>query len=86
MRIRRIFSNNRLALLAYLAGKARNNESKIGTLEELSDELGVSRTSLREQLEVARLLGFVEIKPRMGISLKPYSLKPAVRQSVGYAI
>jgi DNA-binding FadR family transcriptional regulator len=49
-------------------------------------ELGVSLASLREQLEVARALGLVEIKPRLGMRRRDYSFTPAVRQSLGYAL
>jgi DNA-binding FadR family transcriptional regulator len=42
--------------------------------------------ALREQLEVARSLGLVEVKPRTGMRRKPYSFAPAVLQSLDYAI
>lgn len=86
MRIRRIFSNGRTELLGYIARKARANESRIEPLNELSESLGVGTSALREQLEVARVMGFVDIKPRKGISIQEYSLRPALYQSVGFAI
>ena len=52
----------------------------------MSLELGVSVASLREQLEVARALGLVEVKPRLGTKRRDYSFTPAVRQSLGYAL
>ena len=48
--------------LRYLATN-EEAESGLPTLNELSEELGVSLASLREQLEVARALGLVEVKP-----------------------
>jgi DNA-binding FadR family transcriptional regulator len=42
--------------------------------------------SLREQLEVARALGLVEVRPRTGTKRLPYSFTPAVRQSLRYAL
>src|SRR5690606_33602778 len=51
-----------------------------------SRELGVGVAALREQLEVARALGLVEVKPRTGMRRKPYSFAPAVQQSLDYAI
>jgi DNA-binding FadR family transcriptional regulator len=51
-----------------------------------SVKLGVSLASLREQLEVARALGLVEIKPRLGMKRRLYSFTPAVTQSLGYAL
>jgi DNA-binding FadR family transcriptional regulator len=42
---------------------------------------------LREQLEVARALGLVEVKPgRGGTRRRSYSFTPAIRQSLGYAL
>jgi len=56
------------------------------SLKNLSLELGVSLASLREQLEVARALGLVEVKPRLGTRRRDYSFTPAIRQSLGYAL
>ncbi len=86
MRIKRIFSNGRSELLSYLASLARTKESRVASLNELSQILNTSTASLREQLEVARVMGYVDIKPRRGITLQPYSLRPAIRQSVGFAV
>ena len=72
--------------LRYLAAHDEA-ESGLLTLNELSRELGVSVASLREQLEVARALGLVEVKPgRGGTRRRPYSFTPAIRQSLGYAL
>lgn len=59
---------------------------RIPSLNDLSNDLRVSVARLREQLEVARALGFVEVRPRTGIRRLPYSFLPAVRQSISYAI
>lgn len=61
-------------------------ENGLPSLKNLSVKLGVSVASLREQLEVARSLGLVEVKPRTGMRRKPYSFTPAVMQSLDYAI
>jgi DNA-binding FadR family transcriptional regulator len=61
-------------------------EQSLPALTALSVELGVSVASLREQLEVARALGLVEVRPRVGIRRQPYTFLPAVRQSLTYAI
>ena len=60
--------------------------SRLPTLNELSKQLGQSISCLREQLEVAKALGLVEVRPRLGIRRLPYSFLPAVRQSLSYAI
>jgi DNA-binding FadR family transcriptional regulator len=59
---------------------------RLPSLSELSSTLGVSVARLREQMEVARALGFVEARPRTGIRRLPYSFLPAVRHSLLYAI
>jgi len=56
------------------------------SLSEISKELGISIASLREQLEVAKAIGLVEVKPRTGIRKLAYSFFPAVSQSLSYAI
>lgn len=61
-------------------------ENNLPPLAELSRELGVGVAALREQLEVARALGLVEVKPRTGMRRKPYTFAPAVLQSLDYAI
>lgn len=71
--------------LRYLAVH-QEAENKLPSLNELSRELGVSVASLREQLEVARALGLVEVRPRLGTRRRAYSFTPAVRQSLRYAL
>lgn len=71
--------------LRYLAGHAEA-ENKLPSLNKLSEELRVSVASLREQLEVARALGLVEVRPRLGMRRRTYSFTPAVRQSLRYAL
>lgn len=72
--------------LQYLAARQPLDAERLPPLVELSQELGVSVASLREQLEVARALGLVEVKPKTGIRRTAYSFKPAVYTSVGYAV
>ena len=74
--------------LEYLANGSSNGHSadRLPSLEALSDEYGVSISVLREQLQVARALGLVEVRPRTGIRRLPYSFAPAVRESLFYAM
>lgn len=71
--------------LQYLA-KRKNYADRLPTLAELSKQLGISVASLREQLEVARALGFVEVKPRTGIHKIHYSFQNTIHQSLSYAL
>jgi DNA-binding FadR family transcriptional regulator len=72
----------------FLRYLATNPEAERGmpALKDLSEELGISVASLREQLEVARALGLVEVRPRLGMKRRDYSFTPAVRQSLRYAL
>jgi DNA-binding FadR family transcriptional regulator len=72
--------------LRYLADHAGEPGSKLPSMTELSETLGISISKLREQMEVARALGLVEIRPRTGIQTRPYSLFPGLRTSIRYAL
>jgi DNA-binding FadR family transcriptional regulator len=78
-------TDNQSEFMRYLAAHPQAVE-KLPALTSLSEELGVSVASLREQLEVARALGLVEVKPRTGIRRLPYTFLPAVRRSLDYAM
>jgi DNA-binding FadR family transcriptional regulator len=72
--------------LKYLTSLKKDEEDKIPALDELSKDLGINRAALREQVAVARALGLVAIKPRVGTRRLDYSFTPALQQSLGYAI
>jgi DNA-binding FadR family transcriptional regulator len=83
-------TNGKLAyeFLDYLVSSANGEEKsdRLPSLNNLSEELGLSVSRLREQLEVARALGFVEARPRTGIRRLQYSFLPAIKKSLSYAI
>jgi len=85
MVIRELTSPKISEFMRYLATH-EEVENGLPSLKNLSGELGVSVASLREQLEVARALGLVEVKPRLGTRRKEYTFTPAIRQSLGYAL
>lgn len=72
--------------LLYLAEKASNGEEQLPSLNNLSKELNISVATLREQLEVARVFGLVEVKPKTGIRWLPYKFSPSILGSISYAI
>jgi DNA-binding FadR family transcriptional regulator len=72
--------------LQYLSIQRSNGCNQLPSLSQLSQELEISVASLREQLEVARALGFVEVRPRTGIRKMDYSFKPAVTKSLHFAM
>lgn len=76
-----------LRYLAEMSGENGNIDSdRIPPLADLSEQHGVSIATLREQLHAARVMGFVEVRPRTGIRRIPYKFGPAVSESLSYAI
>ena len=69
-------------LLSYVIGQGFEVGDRLPSLTDLSDEIGISVGKLREQLEVARMLGLVEASPRRGITRTEYSFLPPVRLSL----
>lgn len=82
------FSNISLGseLLDYLVEHHAQDDNRVPSLNELSEELHVSVSKLREQLEVARHLGLVSVRPRTGIHRQEYNFMPAVRLGLFYAL
>ncbi|MCE7981176.1 MAG: FadR family transcriptional regulator [Caldilinea sp. CFX5] len=66
----------------YLLNTASQSGDRLPSLNELSAELGLSVGKLREQLEVARMLGLVDVSPRRGITRTAYNFLPSVRLSL----
>jgi DNA-binding FadR family transcriptional regulator len=71
-------------LATYQNGHA--DPDRIPPLNQVSEEMGVSLPKLREQLEGARTLGLVEVKPKTGIRRKPYQFALPVTESLLYAV
>jgi len=65
--------------------KEKEDGERLPSLAALSQQLGISIAGLREQLEVARALGLVEVRPKTGIRRLPYRFTPAVMKSLLYA-
>ncbi len=72
--------------LRYLLTHDCQPGTRLPSLEEISAEVGISVGKLREQFEVARMLGLVEASPRKGIRCLPYDFLPAVRLSLMVAL
>ena len=72
----------------YLHQMSKSNPEfdKLPALKDLSAELGLSISTLREQMGVAKALGLVDVRPRLGIRPLPYTFTPAVDASLCFAI
>ncbi len=68
--------------LRYLFANECKPGDRLPSLQELSAETGISVGKLREQMEVARMLGLVEASPRRGIIRTEYDFLPPVRLSL----
>ncbi|MEL7644765.1 MAG: FCD domain-containing protein [Anaerolineaceae bacterium] len=74
---------NKSELLDYLA-EAQRAQAPIPSIPELSHLLGISVASVREQLEVARTLGFVDVKTKVGIQNREFSLNQCLELGLRY--
>lgn len=72
--------------LRYLIRRDCATGTRLPPLEEIGAEIGISVGKLREQLEVARMLGLVEVSPGRGIHFRGYDFLPAVRLSLMMAL
>src|SRR5512133_789462 len=72
--------------LRYLYSERVEPGGRLPSLEEISAEIGISVGKLREQLEVARVLGLVEVGPRKGIRRREFEFAPAIRLSLLLAL
>lgn len=73
-------------ILSYIISNRLQPGDKLPTISELSAELGVSMSKVREELAIARTLGLVQIKPRTGTQVQPFAFGPAATLSVLYAL
>jgi DNA-binding FadR family transcriptional regulator len=64
--------------LTYLAGLNAPPGQRLPPIKKIAAKLGISRSKLREQLEVARILGFVEVRPKTGTRTQAFSLLPTL--------
>ena len=68
--------------LQYLFEQKCKPGDRLPSLTDLSQQIGVSVGKLREQMEVARMLGLIEASPRRGITRTAYDFLPPVRLSL----
>jgi DNA-binding FadR family transcriptional regulator len=72
--------------LRYLAKNSRQAGERLPPIPELASQMGISIGKLREQLEVARTLGLVEVRPKTGMRTNEYSFASGVRTSLLFAL
>jgi DNA-binding FadR family transcriptional regulator len=72
--------------MRYLADNAFPAGERLPALPELARILKVSVGKLREQLEVARTLGLVEVRPKTGIRVLPFRAFPGMWPGLRFAL
>ncbi|RME49372.1 MAG: FadR family transcriptional regulator [Caldilineae bacterium] len=73
-------------ILRYILTHNLQPGDRLPPLTELSASAGVSVGKLREQLEVARALGMVTVKPGAGIQVNPFDFAAAIQPGLLYAV
>lgn len=79
-------SGLRSDILRYIVEHQLKAGDRLPTLNDLSSELGVSISKIREDLEVVRTLGLVQVKPRLGTQVQAFDFAPAATLGVTYAV
>lgn len=80
------FNKRDAPFLNYLVQKQLKPGEKLPKLSDISDELGISVGKLREQLEMARHLGLVSARPRVGIQREPFDFSTVILNAVLFSI
>jgi DNA-binding FadR family transcriptional regulator len=77
--------NNSLSpFMKYLASIPAETTCRLPPLAKLSQQLNISVASLREQMEVARMMGLIEVHPRTGIQKVKFAFTHTVVLSLLY--
>jgi DNA-binding FadR family transcriptional regulator len=72
--------------LNYLVELNAEPGTRLPPITDLAIMLGISSGKLREQLEVARELGLVEVRPKTGIRVRGFSFFPIVQTGLRFAM
>lgn len=73
-------------LLNYLAFEGLGPGDRLPAIRDLAAELGISTGKLREQLEVARSLGLVDVRPKTGTRILDYRFVESLRTGLLYQL
>lgn len=76
----------RSRFLHYLIDNNIQPGDNLPPISDIGQELGMSAGKVRENLEVARQLGYVSVKPRTGIVRQPFSFSASVLQPILFGL
>lgn len=74
------------SILNLIIEKGFQPGDRLPTIQQISEESGISVSRVREALEVARVLGFVEIRPGRGTLVSTPQLSESVKLLASYLI
>jgi DNA-binding FadR family transcriptional regulator len=72
--------------LRYLVTNHINPGDRLPSLSDIGDDLGVSVGKLREELAVARGLGVVSVRPKLGIQRESFDFSEAVLPAILFSL
>jgi DNA-binding FadR family transcriptional regulator len=72
--------------LMYIAQGNHPPGTRLPAIQDLAKSLGISTGKLREQLEVARQLGLVDIRPKTGIRILDFSFSKTIKTGLLFAL
>lgn len=72
--------------LKYLTEHHVNPGDRLPPLVEIGEEMGVSVGKLREQVSVARGMGVVSVKPKLGIQREPFNFADSVLPAILFSL
>jgi DNA-binding FadR family transcriptional regulator len=75
-----------LELMEYLSKGKMPPGTRLPAIQDMASMLGISTGKLREQLEVARQLGLLEIRPKTGIRTCDYSFYHTIKPGLLFAL
>lgn len=73
-------------LMDYLAKEKMPPATRLPAIQDLAGWLHISTGKLREQLEVARQLGLLEIQPKTGIHTSEFSFSRSIKPGLLFAL
>ena len=73
-------------ILDFIVSNELEPGDRLPSLSDLSTKLGISVGKLREELEVARHMGVVSVRPKLGIRREAFEFYPAVQSSLLFGL
>lgn len=79
--INQYFNENQSKLLEYIIRRKKEGRDDLPPIQELSENLGMSVPTLREQIEALKMLGLLDARPRHGVHIKPVDFSAGLKQN-----